>query len=407
MTIWLLAVVLLAALAALGLRQGAIRVLLSFFGIVLGGVLAAPLGHLLKPALSAAGIKHPVWLEFLPPCIAFLIVLTIFKIIGAILNKKVEEHFKNKASELQAAMWERLNHRLGMCLGFFNGAAYFVLISVAVYLLSYWTYQMATPDSDPKGVRVLNRMGADLQRTGMNRVAGAVNRMPPSYFEAADIVGVMYHNPLLQARLSRYPGILGLAEQPEFQDLGNDQAFNQLVMSQPPILKLIDYPKVQAIIKNPDTMKKITAALVPNLTDLQNYLTTGKSDVFTNPILGRWDFDVIETMALIRAARPNLTAAESKKYREALNATFTKTTLVMAPGNVAVLKDYPHVTPATPPAAPTIQLQTYNGKWDGDNGTYTISLPIEGKDQQLTGKISGDRLAVKNAEVNMGFVRED
>src|SRR5947209_7559363 len=40
MTIWLLAVLLLAALGALGFRQGAIRVTLSFFGIVIGGLLA-------------------------------------------------------------------------------------------------------------------------------------------------------------------------------------------------------------------------------------------------------------------------------------------------------------------------------------------------------------------------------
>lgn len=406
MTIWLLAVLLLAALAALGLRQGAVRVLLSFFGIVIGGILAAPLGHLLKPLISAIGVKHPVWLEFLPPCIGFLVVLTIFKIAGAVLNNKVETHFKNTAGEVQQAMWERANHRLGLCLGFFNGAAYFVLISVAVYLLSYWTYQMATPDSDPRGVRVLNRMGADLQRTGMNRVVGAVNRMPPAYFQAADIVGLMYHNPLLQARLSRYPGILGLAQQPEFQDLGNDPAFTELEMKQPPILQLIDYPKVQAIIKNPETMKKITAALVPNLADLENYLTnnTGRSEVFTNQIFGRWDFDVIETMGLVRAAHPKMTAAEAKKFRDALNASFTKTTFVAVPGNVAVLKNYPHFNQG-PPAS--IELQNYRGQWDGNNGGYTVTLPIDGKDQQLNGKIQVDRLALTNSEMNLGFVRED
>src|SRR5207253_4592545 len=124
MTIWLLAVLLLAALAALGLRQGAIRVLFSFFGIVIGGLLAAPLGHLFKAFLVSSGLKHPVWLAVLPPCIGFLIVLTIFKIAGFIVNNKVEMHFKYTSGELQLAMWNRLNHRLGLCLGVFNGAAY-------------------------------------------------------------------------------------------------------------------------------------------------------------------------------------------------------------------------------------------------------------------------------------------
>ena len=244
MTIWLLAVLLLAALAALGFRQGVIRVLLSFLGIIIGGLLAAPLGHLFKPLVSAVGLKHPVWLALLPPCIGFLLVLTIFKIAGFILHKKVDLHFKYKSGDLQLAMWTRLDHRLGLCLGLFNGAAYLVLVSMSVYLLSYWTVQMATPESDPKGVRLLNQLGEDLQTTGMNKVAVAVNKMPPSFFQAADIVGLIYRNPLLQARLSRYPALLSLAERPEFQDLASDKDFTELEMRQAPIIEMVNYPRV-------------------------------------------------------------------------------------------------------------------------------------------------------------------
>jgi hypothetical protein len=405
MTIWLLAVLLLAALAALGFRQGVIRVLLSFFGIVIGGVLAAPLGHLIKPILSACGVKHPVWLAFLPACIGFLIVLTAFKIAGAVLNKKVDLHFKYKSGDLQLAMWERLNHRLGLCLGVFNGAAYLVLASVGIYLLSYWTVQMATPESDPKGVRLLNRMGEDLQATGMNKVAASINRMPPSFFQAGDITGLIYHNPLLQARLSRYPAILGLAQQPAFQDLANDTDFLQLQMRQAPIIDLINYPKVQAIIKNPVMVKTVTDALVPNLTDLQAYIETGKSQTFNEDIFGRWDFDVNGTMSLVRKAHSGLTAAEAKRFRDAFTTEFTKTTFVAAPTDMAVMKNYPHINMSSKP--PTIELQNSQGQWSGGNGTYTVTLSIDGKDQQLSGEIRGDRLALSNQEINLGFVRED
>jgi hypothetical protein len=404
MTIWLLAVLLLAALAGLGLRQGAIRVLLSFFGIVIGGLLGGPLGHLFKPLLSAAGVKHPVYLAVLPPCIGFLIILTIFKIAGAVLSKKVELHFKYKSGELQLAMWERLNHRLGMCLGFFNGAAYLVLVSVAAYLMSYWTFQMATGDNDPKGVRLLNKMGQDLQKTGMYRVVGAVNRLSSAYFQAGDIVGLIYHNPLLQARLSRYPAIIGLAEQPEFQDLGNDKDFTELQMRQPPIIDILNYPKVQAIIQNPETVKAITNALIPNLSDLQQFLETGKSQTFTEEILGRWDFDVPATMNLVRKAHPNMGAAEAQKYRAAFMSNFAKTTFVAAPGGMAKLKSFPHINRGNPP---TIELQDAQGQWSGAGGSYSVSLPVEGKDQQLNGEIHGNRLSLSGPELNLGFVRED
>ena len=405
MTIWLLAVLLLAALAALGFRQGAIRVLLSFFGIVAGGLLAGPLGHLFKPLLSASGLQHPVWIALLPPCIGFLIVLTLFKIAGFVLNNKVELHFKYQSGELQLAMWDRLNHRLGLCLGLFNGAAYLVLASMAIYLLSYWTVQMATPESDPKGVKLLNRMGKDLEVTGMNRVAVSVKKMPQNYYMAADIVGLIYKNPLLEGRLSRYPAIIGLAEQPAFQDLGNDVTFTTMRMSQASLLELLNYPKVQAIIQNPQMVTTVTNALVPNLSDLQAYLMTGKSQTFDDDIYGRWEFDVNGTMTLFRKAHPNLTPLEAKRRRDAFLAEFAKTSFVAAPPDLAKLKNYPHVNMASKP--PTIELQNSDGHWTGINGTYTVNLQIDGRDQQLSGEIHGDRLALSNGEVGLGFVRED
>ena len=404
MTIWLLAILLLAALAAFGFRQGAIRVLLSFLGIVIGGLLAAPLGHLIKPLLAMAGVKHPVWLAMLPPCIGFLIVLTIFKIAGALLNQKLELRIKYKSNDLQLAMWERLNHRLGLCLGLFNGAAYLVLLSASIYLLSYWTVQMASGENDPKSVRLMNTLGEDLQRTGMNRVAVSVNHAPPTYFQAADIVGLVYKNPLLQARLSRYPALLSLAERPEFQDLANDKNFTELQLRQAPIIDIVNYPKVQAIIQNPQTVKAVEDTLLPNLQDLRAYLETGKSQVYTETILGRWDFDVLGTMILIHKAHPNLTAPEVARSRTAFSTIFTKAVLVAAPGNTAVLKNYPHVTPGNPP---TVELQNCQGHWTGGGGTYTVTLSIEGKDRQFTGEIKGDRLGLASQDLNFGFVRED
>ena len=405
MTIWLLAVLLLAALAALGFRQGAIRVLLSFFGIVIGGLLAGPLGHLFKPLLSAVGIQHPVWIALLPPCIGFLIVLTIFKIAGFVLSNKMELHFKYQAGELQLAMWNRLNHRLGLCLGLFNGAAYLVLASTAIYLLSYWTVQMATPESDPKGVKLLNRMGKDLEETGMNRVAVSVKKMPANYYMAADIVGLIYKNPLLEGRLSRYPAIIGLAEQPVFQDLGNDTQFTELRMRQASLLELINYPKVQKIIDDPQLVATVTNALVPNLSDLQAYLMTGKSQTFNDEIYGRWEFDVGGTMTLFRKSHPNLTPLEAKRRRDAFLVEFAKTSFVAAPPDLAKLKNYPHVNMTTKP--PTIDLQNSDGHWTGINGTYTVNLSIDGREQQLSAEIHGDRLALSNAEMGLGFVRED
>jgi hypothetical protein len=405
MTIWLLAIVLLAASAGLGLRQGAIRVALSFFGIVIGGLLASPLGHLFKPMVASMGLTNPIWTALLPSCIGFLIVLTLFKVVGAVLHKKVELHFKYNTGELQQAMWSRVDHRLGMCVGFFNGAAYLVIASAAIFMISYWTVQLATPGQDPRTLSIVNRMGKDLQGTGMNRVAVSVHQMPTNYYLAGDIVGLIYKNPLLEARLSRYPAIMALAEKPQFQDLANDQAFTELRMKQPSVLDILNYPKVQAILQSPETVKTITNALMPNLADLQNFLQTGTSQTFSEEIYGRWDFDAFTTMSLYRKLHPTIGAVEAKKRRDAYKLDYMKTTFTAAPGDLAVLKNYPHFN--VNGRQVTIDLQNSTGQWSGINGTYTVTIQVDGKDQQLSGEIHGDRLALSNNELVLGFVRED
>src|SRR5438105_1128912 len=222
MTTWLLAFLLLASLAGLGFRQGAVRVAFSLVGILLGVLLAVPLGKLVKPLLAAVGLKNPTLLWLLCPFLVFLLISIAFKIGALAMHQKVDVHYKYHAGELRLALWERLNRRLGLCLGLVNGAAYFIIISWIIYSFSYWTVQMATSDSDPAPVRILNRMGHDLHATGAAKVARAVDHLSPAYYDAADIAGLIYNNPLIEARLSRYPGILGLAERPEFQDLAND-----------------------------------------------------------------------------------------------------------------------------------------------------------------------------------------
>ena len=71
MTIWLLALLLLASLAGLGFRQGAIRVAFSLLGILVGIIVAAPLGKLIRPLLGVFGLKNPIEAWLLAPLIIF------------------------------------------------------------------------------------------------------------------------------------------------------------------------------------------------------------------------------------------------------------------------------------------------------------------------------------------------
>src|SRR5437899_2698093 len=205
MWFWLLALVLLASLAGLGYRQGAIRVAFSLVGILLGALLAGPLGKLLKPVLLAVGLKNPVLLWALGPLIVFLLISILFKVAALAVHQKVDVHYKYHGGDLRLALWERLNRRLGLCLGLLNGTVYLLLLSWAIYPFSYWTVQMATSDTDPKTMQIINRLGRDLHDTGLAKAARALDPLPQSFYDTADIAALIHNNSLLEARLARYP----------------------------------------------------------------------------------------------------------------------------------------------------------------------------------------------------------
>jgi len=190
MMIWLLALILLASLAALGYRQGAIRVAFSLIGIILGIILAVPLGKFLKPALGAVGIKNPVLLWVLGPVIVFVIISIIFKIAALAVHQKIDVFYKYRAGDLRLALWERLNERLGLCLGLVNGAIYLILISFVIYAMSYWTVQMASGETDPWMLRRFNGLGQDLHSIGFAKVAGDVSSLGVEAKNVRQIGGV-------------------------------------------------------------------------------------------------------------------------------------------------------------------------------------------------------------------------
>lgn len=401
MTIWILAVLLLASLAGLGYRQGAIRVAFSFVGILFGALLASPLSRPVAPILHSSGVKSPVLLWLIPPLIVFVIILSIFKVAAQFVHHKVEVHYKYHTGELLPVLWERLNRRVGLCLGIANGAAYFVLLVAGIYLLSYWTFQFQR-DTDPKFIRLVNQLGKDMQGTGVTRIARAIDKGSPEFYEAADIAGLIYQNPLLEARLSRYPAFLGLAERPEFQTLGSDNQFTEMRQRQASVAEMLEYPAIKSIVENPDSLKAIKDAVIPNLTDLGAFLSNGVSAKFTEPILGRWDFDVNASMILLRKARPKITSNEMRAIKSSVAVFYSKATFVATTGQQAFLKNMPK-TGATQPS----DVQTMQGQWKGSDGSYTLNMNADGKSQDLTATVQGDRLTISGTGFDLAFSHED
>ena len=407
MMIWLLVLLLMASVAALGYRQGAIRVAFSLLGILVGIVLSGLLGRFLRPVLSVFGVKNPVETWLLGPLIVFVIVSILFKVGAAAVHHKVDVYFKYRAGDLRLALWERLNHRLGLCLGLVNGFLYAVLLAFVIYGFSYWTVQIATSETDPRTLRILNSLGRSLQSSGFDKAVRAIDPFPSVWYQTADLAGLLYNNSLLQARLARYPGFLGLAERPEFQDLGNDKDFTEAWQRHDAIMTLVDQPRVQNVVNNPDLLKLIWATLIPDLADLQTFFEKGASAKYDPiPILGRWKFDLNAAFGALRRARPNLPSSEMQKLKRAIAPAFTKTTLVAMVDHQALLKDAPALRMGAG-GLPGPGTQTLQGQWKEEAGKYQFNLASAGNEADLPALLEGDRLTIKVPGMDWVFIRED
>jgi hypothetical protein len=407
MIFWLFAILLVGSVAGLGFRQGVVRAAISFMGILLAGLLSVLLGHALKGLFHATITKNPVLLWILPPIIIFVIIMFIVKVVAFNVYRKVDVYYKHNAGDVRRLLWERLNHRLGLCVGLLNGTAYLLILSVGIYILSYWTYQISSPGSDPKLIRVINSLGRGLHESGFAKVARALDSTPASVYDSADVAALVYHNPLLEARVARYPAVLGLAERQEFQDLANDKGFAELRMRQAPLMELINYSQVQTILRSPDTLNALTAAIIPNLQDMKTFLVTGRSPRFeSEKILGRWDFDVNGTLMLLRTTRTNISSSEMIRLRKWMAVGYAKTKMVASMEHQIFLKDMPRVK-AAKGVQPTVEMESTTGEWRNENGKYSVTATIDGKPEQMTGEIEGDRLSLLGAQQPLAFSRED
>src|SRR5579872_2875045 len=144
MLIWVIALFLFVLLGYMGWCLGAIRMGISLIGVVISAMLAPSLGHFFNPILGLLSVKNPVMLWLIGPACAYLVLLIAFNVIGILAHQKVDIYYKYKAGDLRMGLFNRLNQRLGVCVGVANAAVYLILISWVIYVFSYWTVQMAT-----------------------------------------------------------------------------------------------------------------------------------------------------------------------------------------------------------------------------------------------------------------------
>jgi hypothetical protein len=408
MTIWILALLLLAAAIALGHKLGAINAAFTFVGILLGGVLAPLSGKIFKPLLPHFGVENPTAIWAVAPVLGFLLVLILVRMGGFVVHRKVEVFYKYKAGDLRLALWERMNARLGACIGALNGTAYIVLVSFYFFNISYWTSQVAISDDESRMTKLVNRLGADLQGTGMAGPARALVTLPDNFYKMADLAGLICQNrqtPYFTDRLAGYPAFISLTERDDLQQLTHNPEFTNAWNTTTPMGQLLNNPQVKTFVMNKELTAIVWDAAETNFDDLINYLKTGQSAKYdVETILGRWDFNVSITVAMLRQAHPNYTATEMKAARAWMTQAYADTKFVAGSDGQAFLKNLPRIKPGTPPTTETI---TWKGSWTSNGTNYDLALTSNGENKFMTAQTSGARLTIKDDKNTMIFDRAD
>lgn len=372
--------ILIVGLAAyLGYRRGAVRAVFTQIGLLLGAMIAAPLGPLAAGLLGLAGLKNVVLAMFAGPILIYILIILGAKFAGAKVQKKLDVYYKYEVPDILRLAWERLNQRLGACVGVANGVLYVLIVCVLIYLPAYLTVQASHPEKEPIAIKALNQLGRDLHATRMHVAVSPFLPVTPAYFDGADVLGLLFHNPSLEGRLGHYAGLAPVADAREFQELKNDSGFRQAWTAQPVFLSFFNNPKAAAAMKNPKLVRDVARIARADGNDLKEYMISGQSLKYVEKILGRWTFSLPSTLSRARK-RANASTAELARLRKALTATMDKATFSATPDNNVVIR------------APGGSSQ---GTWSPlAENKYALKLTEGDKPVEAAAQVEGDRVVV-------------
>jgi hypothetical protein len=417
MFIWIIAALVFISLGIVGYYQGVVRVAFSLVGLLVGALLALPLSGVFASILKLFGLEHPVLLAFLAPFCVYLLILILFKAGGLAAHRKVDTYFKYKASDTLRMLFNRLNARVGICVGMLNAMVYVVLIGVVVYTVGYFTLQVSTSEKDSFWLKAMNRLAVDLRSTQLDKAVAGFVPKSERYFDGADIAASIFLNPLLQNRLSTYPVFLTLNEKPEFKQIGSSTEFQSFWTRGPTIQEFRSHNLIRPVVESGEWYNKFVTMLDGDFKDLKTYLETGKSPKYEDEhILGRWEFDGAAAFALAKKRKPVMPLQEVRGLRVMFSTVFKGAVLTATVDKRIILK-VPGVTKLLaglklPAAAAQNLKDTGEGTWEpGKSGGYVLSLSEGGKNvMKVDALVEGNRLtfnfAVPGRPEGVGLVFE-
>ena len=413
MTIWILAVLLFAGVGALGRQIGGIRMGISLLGVVVALLASGPLAPVVRSALGAVGIKNPILMWALAAPLAFLGIMMAFNSVAVAVYLKVSGYFKFRAPDDVRMRWERIDAGLGLSAGLLAAVFYLMAASSYLFHVGYFTTQVESPTDNPIWLKLVNKVSGDLSGSGFDRVAVGVGQASPAFFQTADVVGLLYHNPELQDRLHEYPLFMSLAENADLQAILTNATFAPLLPAKTNVSLILKDPATPQLIAHGEIQRMMKEV---DLADLANFLQTGTSEKYAKePLVGKWQVDLRETMNAFRRANPKVSVVDANRLVVLMRIAISDYTLTATPDDKIYVKGkrdpLSFVAMATPrfafppldPAAPIKNVLTGSWKKEGDNYQFTLQSPAGEKTADA--KLVGNKITTQIGANSVVFAR--
>lgn len=411
--------VLFGVVGALGRQVGGIRMGISLLGVLVALFVAGPLAPHVRTALGAVGFKNPVTVWSLAAPLAFLGVMLVFNSIAVAVYIKISGFYKFRATDDVRMRWERIDNGLGLSAGLLAAVVYLVAASAYVFHVGYVTSQVESPTDNPVWLKVVNKLRADLGGTKFDRVAAGVGQASPVFFQTADALGLLYHNPDLQARLPEYPLFMSLAEQGDLQGVFTNELYAVLLPAKTNISLILKDPGTKQVIANGEVQRALTEL---DLADLLNFLRTGGSEKYAKePLVGKWQLDINSTVRQYAQANPKTTVVNQNRLRALLRYRMSDYALLSTPdeklfvkgtqkpiGNFTALLGTLFAIPpqaASQDAKPPLVTMA-QGSWKKEGEKYQVSIQTEqGEKTAEVSLAAGGKLAVPVGNNTLVFTK--
>jgi hypothetical protein len=410
----------------------------AVLGTWLSFLATEPIAAKIRP-FAMGFFETPTTLLIMPPVLVFIGLFAVTYSVAQGIHLKIFLYYKYKTNDEKFGLWDRMNNRVGLCLGVVNGVLILGILLAFIYSVGYPIMLSEPNDRAPILYRAMGKLRDDLKESKFEKFAAAMDRTPEAYYQGSDIIGMLYQNPVLQSRLMHYPLFLSLSGTPEFVKLLAGPETRLILESKTPIprwlntnsMKLLNNTFIKSQLKQVDTA------------DLLEFSKTGKSAKYDSElVIGVWEINLAPTISAVKQNHPDVTPVTLLQLKQVMAREADDIVLVNTPDGQMFLRgaklEFPQVRgflqarrvvkPAGPvvdgwqPAAPaaatngptaapslTDITQTKliaSGRWSKEGEAMKVTL--KSGENEATGTmavLNADNITVKINEGTMVFSR--